>query len=354
MRKYLFYFALFLAGCIGNGDDGLTDTRSGSQSGAHVPEISSFVLLPNTAAYMENDGTIVVTAEISFRDTGLDIKTLWVRMPDGATVDFAESIATETGTFTEGILLPTDKIGAFSVEVWLVDEAGDSSVHRIADFFVTGDVQNSAGGIWNGTIANNLTGQSFEIHGVITEDNIEGRFLINGATLFVLQDISADGGQIAASISVSIRPDSQIIAEHDQWPNLGIMTGSLVERTRIEGEWSLDSGDFGTVTLMYDDLYQRGSDITRLTGTWKASWGTVYNIDALGELFAQSDNGCVSTGQIQIIDAAYNVYRVTHDDCCLAYKTNGLAILEDEAGTDDALTLMVGEGWFIADTWQRQ
>ena len=30
MRKYFFYIALFLVGCINNGDDGFTDTWSGT------------------------------------------------------------------------------------------------------------------------------------------------------------------------------------------------------------------------------------------------------------------------------------------------------------------------------------
>ncbi len=210
----------------------------------------------------------------------------------------------------------------------------------------------SAGGIWNGTVSNDLTDQSFEINGVITEDNVEGRFLINGATLFVLRDISADDGEITATISVSIRPDSQVVDHRSK--NFGVMTGTLVERTRIEGEWLLESGDFGTVTLEYDDLYERGSDIARLAGIWRASWGTIYNIDALGEIFAQTEHGCVYSGQVELIDAAYNVYRVSHFDGCLAYEANGLGVLADELDTDDAFVLLLGEGWFMADAWQRQ
>ncbi len=143
MRKYLIYIALLLVGCGGNGDDEFAVPGAQWAQVQHVPEITALALFPNTADYMEGVGNVVVTAEITFRDAGLDIQTLWVRMPDGASISFVESQATETGTFTEDFVMSTEKIGAFTVEFWLADKAGDSSVHRTADFSVIGDVQSS-------------------------------------------------------------------------------------------------------------------------------------------------------------------------------------------------------------------
>ena len=141
MRNYLVYFALFLVGCTSNGDDGSADTGSGPQDAAHVPEITSFALSPDTVTYMDGDGTVVVTVEIGVKDTGLDIQTLWVRMPDSTTVEFGVSLASETGTLTEDIPMQTNQIGGFSVEIWLVDRAGDSSDPVTAQFYVVADVQ---------------------------------------------------------------------------------------------------------------------------------------------------------------------------------------------------------------------
>lgn len=141
MRNYFFYFALVLVGCTSNGDDGSTDTGTGPPTAAHVPEIISCALSPGTVTYMDGDGTVVVTVELSVRDTGLDIQTLWVRMPDGTSVEFGVSLATETGTFTEDIPMPTNQIGALSVEMWLVDRAGDRSEAVTAQFNVVADVQ---------------------------------------------------------------------------------------------------------------------------------------------------------------------------------------------------------------------
>jgi hypothetical protein len=93
----------------------------------HAPEITSVTLSPDSAQYMEGDGSVIVTAEIGFSDAGRDIESLWVRMPDGATVDFNLNIAEETGSFTNEFTMSTHRVGELSVEFWLVDRALDES-----------------------------------------------------------------------------------------------------------------------------------------------------------------------------------------------------------------------------------
>jgi len=140
MRQFFLLFALSLVGCSGNGSEGSTDTGGGLLPAAHVPEITGFALSPSTATYMENDGAVVVTLEISFRDMGLDIRTLWVRLSDGRNVTFDESFATEAGTFSEELVLSTRELRAFAVEFWLVDHAGGSSDPVTAQFHVEATV----------------------------------------------------------------------------------------------------------------------------------------------------------------------------------------------------------------------
>lgn len=160
MRNYFFYFALILLGCSSNGDGGFGGSGLDISPVAHVPEISSFELSPSTLEYMEGDGTSVVTAEISFRDAGLDIQSLWVQMPDGTSMQLSESFTTETGTFTESFAMPTDQVGAFPVEIWLVDESGDSSAHYSVEFSVIGDVQ-------VGSWTNRLSGLPYVLNDVV-------------------------------------------------------------------------------------------------------------------------------------------------------------------------------------------
>ena len=143
MRKYLIYFTLLLVGCGSNGDDGFAVPGSQPVQVRHVPEIADLVLLPDTADYMAGAGNISVTAEVSFTDIGLDIQTLWIQMTDGTSISFAETQATESGTFNEVFVMSTEEIGAFDVELWLVDKAGAASVHHTVEFTVTADVQGS-------------------------------------------------------------------------------------------------------------------------------------------------------------------------------------------------------------------
>lgn len=137
MRKLLFLLTFILAACSGNSDG----PKPAAEPVQHFPEILELTLSPETAVYMEGDGNVVVTAEITFSDSGEDIKTLWVRTPDGATSQFDERFFVETGSFTEDFIVPTNRIGAFLIEIWLEDRAGDSSAHRVADFSVFEDTQ---------------------------------------------------------------------------------------------------------------------------------------------------------------------------------------------------------------------
>lgn len=211
----------------------------------------------------------------------------------------------------------------------------------------------NAGGVWDGALTNDLTGQSIEISGMVTEDNLEGRFITAGAWMLVLRDIEGEGGEFSASVSAFARPDS--LFADGSFETSGIVTGSVVERSRIEGVWSLDSGDIGALTLEYDDVYERGSDLNWLAGTWESSFGTVYAVTALGRIFGQTDQGCVYEGQIDLINAAYNVYRIRINGGCLAIMASGLGVLTERSGGNDAFVTMLdlGNGWWFTEQWLR-
>ena len=147
----------------------------------HTPEISNVTLSPYRVPHMEGDGSVVVTAEMTFRDTGRDIQTLWVRMPDGATVEFDASVATETGSFTEDFTMSTETIGVFSVEFWLIDRAGDNSDHVTEVFFVVDNTQSSD---WT----NRLSGHPYTLLDVVWNGDV---FVVVGRGGTILT--SADG-----------------------------------------------------------------------------------------------------------------------------------------------------------------
>jgi hypothetical protein len=138
MRKSLFLLFLFLYACGGSDGDGFIVTTEPIR---HVPEISSLNMSPDLTSYMEGNGSIVVTVEVTFRDAGQDLRALRVQMPDSTIIEFSESFTTETGTFTEDFAMPTTQVGVSTVEIWLVDEAGDSSIPVTAELQVLAKVQ---------------------------------------------------------------------------------------------------------------------------------------------------------------------------------------------------------------------
>lgn len=162
MRMFLFLLLFSLFSC--GGDGGRLASPGTGPPTQHTPEISNLALFPDTATYMEGGGNVVVTAQIGFRDTGLDIQTLWVLQSDGTKLESNELINAETGTLTEQFVMSTETVGAFNVEFWLVDKAGDSSNHVSAEMKVQNPAPELAtlnpAGVWNGS-----TGFSLSISG---------------------------------------------------------------------------------------------------------------------------------------------------------------------------------------------
>ncbi|NNC57217.1 MAG: hypothetical protein HKO12_06630 [Woeseiaceae bacterium] len=147
----------------------------------HAPEISNLQLSPDSALYREGNGSIVVTAEITFRDAGRDLQTLWIQLPDGTSIEFDEPIATETGTLTKDFTISTETVGALAVEFWLVDKAGESSTHHSTEFIVTWNAQSSD---WS----SRLSGLPYALHDVIWDGSAFVAVGDSGAVL-----TSADG-----------------------------------------------------------------------------------------------------------------------------------------------------------------
>ena len=132
MRPLLFVLAFVVAAC---GDDG-HDVRLPPIQ--HEPEISNLSLSPDNALYMQAGGSIEVTAELAFTDPGGDVETLHVGISDGTGFAFpvTESAGTVSGTLTAEFNISTADANGCTVEIWLVDKAGQSSNHLFAAFSV--------------------------------------------------------------------------------------------------------------------------------------------------------------------------------------------------------------------------
>jgi hypothetical protein len=89
------------------------------------------------------------------------------------------------------------------------------------------------------------------------------------------------------------------------------MEATLDEQGDIEVDYWSTAGDAGSATLSlasYDALYQRGSSLPTLAGTY-ISQNTTLAIDDQGEIFYQGGS-CVGNGRAGLIDPNFNMYRI--------------------------------------------
>lgn len=65
------------------------------------------------------------------------------------------------------------------------------------------------------------------------------------------------------------------------------------------------------MVLQYDVLYERDSSLATVAGNYDDGSGSVLNISGDGTVFEQDpSSGCVISGLVSIIDAAYNMYDI--------------------------------------------
>ncbi|MEN8259066.1 MAG: hypothetical protein ABFS02_00505, partial [Pseudomonadota bacterium] len=98
-------------------------------------------------------------------------------------------------------------------------------------------------------------------------------------------------------------------------------------------------------TTFAASVYNRGSALATVAGVYSTfdfphRFGdpASFSVDANGVIFSQSTAGCVSNGQISIIDANFNAYDVTLDvTLCGALNGmyDGLGLTVDAKATDD-------------------
>jgi hypothetical protein len=140
-------------------------------------------------------------------------------------------------------------------------------------------------------------------------------------------------------------------------PGTTLPDGSTFAPLTITGTISGDSLDLtinaagvsiSLPTTFVASVYDRGSALATVAGTYATFdiFGdpASFSVDANGVIFSQSAAGCVSNGQISIIDANFNAYDVTLDvTLCGALNGmyDGLGLTLDTNATNDTFTLSV-------------
>lgn len=176
----------------------------------------------------------------------------------------------------------------------------------------------SVGGIWFGTDS-----EGDQIIALITET---GRF-------HLLDEFGFQGSGI-----LTVSSANELSADFQTVPPIGVrfaddsffadcsISGSFAERLTLDASVACTTSQGAessvTMNLNYQAIYQLGSSLDMLTGTWtdsSAPGADVVNVDATGMITGQDGgaSGCVYSGQVTLIDPNYNVYDIewTYSSC---------------------------------------
>jgi hypothetical protein len=203
-----------------------------------------------------------------------------------------------------------------------------------------------SGGVWFGTLTNGMITEEYV--GITTDDgrfrlvSVDSKVQFHGLSSVTGVNLDGTGRAFAdtgftwldgtAVVDVTI---SAIIAERDSW----------------SGAWQNASGESGTFEFFYDDLNDKDSDAALLEGVWTGfdddlNPNSSFTIEATGSFTGQNTSGCVSSGQISVIDAKFAVYDVASiiTGCPIAGTYSGLAVLADIAVPNDLLAITIDDG----------
>lgn len=205
-------------------------------------------------------------------------------------------------------------------------------------------------GIWEGAIS--YQNSSFVYNDVIGYAYNGNLRLItyDGQRLFRGQIFSATDNNFSANIDIIPFSGGLIYS--------GGASGSYVPASSIFATYNTDQPDQGNISLNYNDLYERSSNISKLVGDWTsfdAVSGITYNItvnaDLTGSFIGDNSAGCSYTGNFTIPDPSKNIYTttITASACGTPFDGNylGYSFVYDSLpndpvnGNDDQLLMAV-------------
>lgn len=209
MRKSIILFTLLAAACGGGSNDGSQSAPAAIESAA--PEISNLTVSPDTFMYMEGEGSVNAKVQLTYTDADLDIESMRLEMSDGASQTMLLGpIDTESGTLGKEFTVSTEELGTCTVEVWLVDQAGNASNHLTASIQVQSPVPQISGldpgEVHSGSSGFSLsvTGTGFLSGAVVTWDGAD-RVTEYVSDTQLVASISSTDLETARTVSVRVR-----------------------------------------------------------------------------------------------------------------------------------------------------
>jgi len=207
------------------------------------------------------------------------------------------------------------------------------------------------GGIWEGTIRNATIGSSWQVTG-LSLDTGESRFIDELGTQYIA-NLTVSGSSFSGTF-FGVAPQGETFIDGSVVAT-GNMSGTISERNRISGSYTVSTGEQGSLELFYNSVYERGSSISLLTGTWIDEAEDAFTVDAQGGIFGQNSIGCVYAGQASIIDQDFNAYRVQLNvSSCGTFNGSysGLGVLDDYQVVQDSRSFIFqvsNDRWALTD-----
>ncbi len=207
-------------------------------------------------------------------------------------------------------------------------------------------------GIWEGSYNSNVGGQTCsDLQGLILNGQVRAVSEVCNMVLVGSMSVSGD----AASISFDT-----FSADGSGATGTASFSGSFTPGSIINGIYSNADGDSGNVTLNYNIIYENDSSLSNVEGSWEyksaLDWIDL-RINNVGNIVGADNNGCSYSGNISLIDPAYNLYayNITLENlnfvltCSAAGDYTGVASIT--AGATGSMTVLAGndQNIFFAD-----
>jgi hypothetical protein len=167
------------------------------------------------------------------------------------------------------------------------------------------------GGIWTGTDS----GTGLAVTALIAESGQAQVIRADGAQYF--GNVTVSGNSLSGTLS-GVAPFGTTFPDGSRH-GTGKFTGTLAEHSSIQATvtFTTDNGETstGTSSLTFQSLYEGIANVANFAGTWTdTNNGVAVSITSGGAIFVQDSNtGCVINGQIDVVQANYNLWAASID-----------------------------------------
>lgn len=196
----------------------------------------------------------------------------------------------------------------------------------------------SAEGIWRGTFTE-AESQTYGVNAVLYDGDL---FAVSpSARMMYVGDYQVADGDISGDL-VNIE-----IAGFDQGTSK--LDGTVDPEDKISGTtvntYYDGASTTSEVSLIYDDLFDRGARLSRLEGTWLFE-SIMLQVDDSGGFTGDDSAGCFLEGTFSVPDSAKNIYEmsitITGSNCNFVGTYTGYAFTSDRQveGDNEVLSVM--------------